>query len=126
MNLIIYPYLRIITKDYLCKNNYPEQLIEDMLEGLNYSYHYEAGFPQNNLIKTGLKNRSIEDLLEIINTGLTKKPIKQAKKISIVRNSLKYQEMFRPSGAIIGEIEEISEEDYQTFVKGILEIKKKI
>jgi hypothetical protein len=45
--------------------------------------------------------------------------IERADKIIVVRSSPDYKEMFRPCGIELGDIEELDDEDYRTFVDGI-------
>ena len=126
MDLIVYPYIRIVTPENLAEAGLPQRLIDDTLNGMKYSFNYQAGFPQSNIIVAGEKDEPIEDLISKLDVSVIKLRIEKADKILVVRNSPDYKEMFRPSGIELGDIEELDEgEDYQTFVRGVNELMKR-
>lgn len=127
MDLIVYPYIRIITREYLEERRFPQDIIDDALNELSYSFYYQAGFPSGNVRVQGDKNQPIENLVaKLQDSAKDKRPYWNpfgANKILVVRHSPEYRQMFEPGGIELGELGELEEieddEDYQIFVKGV-------
>jgi|SRR3989344_5662276 len=119
MDLIAYPYMRIITPENLAKIGLPKRLIEYTLNERAFSFYYQVGFPQNNIRVMGNKDEPIGGLLKRLDNSIITRRIEEVDKITVVRRSLEYKEMFKPCGIELGDIEELDDEDYRIFVKGI-------
>jgi|ETNmetMinimDraft_2_1059921.scaffolds.fasta_scaffold03009_5 hypothetical protein len=118
MNTIIYPYRRIISREYLENKGFPAEFIDDALDHGQFNHFYQVAFPQRNLRVLGEKNSPLEAFIQRLGNWHNEE-IVEPETIRIVQNSPDYQIMFAPGGAELGELEELDDEDYKIFVEGI-------
>ncbi len=117
MTLIIYPHTRIITYEEL--KGYPLHWIQTFLHGEESVFHYQAGFPQKKFSVIGERNEPIVALVNKLSQDVEKWEIIQARKIGIVQHYSDYRNLFSPRATQIGEIVDLSNEEYTLFVDEI-------
>ncbi len=114
MAITIYPYRRIITREYLEERKFPPSLIDNTLNGMGFSFHYQAALLPRRLIIMSEKNAPIDDLIVKI-SGWHGKEIAPQDRITIVQHSPDFRKLFAPQGIELGELEELDDKDYSVF-----------